>query len=744
MFKHSVYLIVIVFVLLGCGTEVEVDGNSDGNGSSPSNSNPSSNTTTGGNGTNDTSSPLLTSSEIGILPTSTYRDSYPVKVHGEANSKVYVNGVEVATTKSNGKATIDLNTSGNYGSSTDFEITLKNDRNQIKEKIEFSVKKEKPKVTRPQAIKLLRQTSFTSYETQIDEVMLNGEDAWITKQLNAVGAHDNPDDDYYGFLEDLIRRKYDVTTEEGKKALENPGEHFNASSPWNIIAFYESILLEKMFEREDQLRQRMALALSEIIVISQEASSGRALVWKSEALVQFYDNLYKNAYGNYRDVLKDTTMSSAMAYYLTYIGSNKATEKTAPDENYARELMQLFSIGVYKLNLDGSKILDEDRNPIPSYTQDDVTELARVFTGWDWASPLNLVGNFYGNLTPNAFNLLHDIQFNTLYHDFGEKNVLGKVIPANMGGKGIEEIDKVIDILMNHPNMAPHVSKHLIMRLVTSNPTPAYIARVATVFNDNGHGVKGDLKATVEAIIRDDEARGINEPENFGKVDTYLLGFTHFSSRLNVKSLKGDKKYSFKLWKGKVSELPMTAPTVFNFYTNEDRPNDVYFKENNLVAPEMTVRTDARLKMFMNVTGLETYDVYAMVELKRGARGGHVATTWEEFVAMVGPEAGLQWDLRDIYEEFIPGHSHWMQKIGTESRPIYRWVMTQAEPSHAEKKIRLEKLYDLLAIKFLGKKLPDEYRDAMVKHNHNTANPADMVQYAIRQIVNSSLFMVLD
>jgi hypothetical protein len=489
-----------------------------------------------------------------------------------------------------------------------------------------------------------------------------------------------------------------------------------------------------MFESKDQLRHRMALALSQIVVVSRHATTGISLAMKGEGLIKFYDDLYKHSFGNYRDVLK----SAAMSYFLTFLGNKKEDNvtNTAPDENYAREFMQLFSIGIYKLNLNGTKVLGSDGNPTPSYTQEDVSELAKVFTGWDWYSSVQDGeygdwGRGYGNDKYYIHNLIHDNKFTSKWHEYGEKKVLGQTIEAGLDGEA--DIDRAIDILMSNPNMAPHVSRHLIMRLVTSNPSSAYIARVASVFNDNGQGIKGDLKATLEAILLDDEARGVTVPDNFGKIDEFLLAFTHYSSRFNVKALpfishNGEKiynRYKFRwfLW---VKHLPLTANSVFNFYTNEDAPNDRYFQENNLVAPEFTTRSDSRLKKFMELTKSRTYDSYEVVELNATRIAWSSATTMEEWLEMSHVSVGLMYNSQDVYEYFLPIWKRY-------------WNL-----SEKERKEGVGKLVDFLAIKLLGKELPAFYREEIIAQIHIQANPVTVVQEVTRDIVNSSYFMVLD
>ncbi|MEA1953412.1 MAG: DUF1800 family protein [Campylobacterota bacterium] len=315
------------------------------------------------------------------LPQTTYKDSYTIEVVGQAGARVFVNGVEVAILKSNGKNYIELNTSGAYGSTSEFEIILKNNNNLETQALNISIDKAKAETSRLQAIKLLRQASYTSCETQIDEIMLYGEDAWIDKQLNTISAHDDLTDDYYGYLESVvriqIRDKPQYFKPEILQDLTTMYPESVSLHAHTMKTFYDRVLLDKIFESEDQLRHRMALALSQIVVVSTNATAGIALAWKGEGVIKLYDDLYKHSFGNYRDVLKSACVSSAMSYYLTFHGNKKedSVTNTAPDENFARELMQLFSIGIYELNLDGSKVLDANNNPIPSYTQDDVSQL---------------------------------------------------------------------------------------------------------------------------------------------------------------------------------------------------------------------------------------------------------------------------------------------------------------------------------------------------------------------------------
>lgn len=232
----------------------------------------------------------------------------------------------------------------------------------------------------------------------------------------------------------------------------------------------------------------MAFALSQILVVSRY---GGVLSGKPAGLANYYDVLVKNAFGNYRDLLFEVATHPVMGNYLSMMGSAKENPSTGalPDENFARELMQLFTLGLYKLNMDGSTVVDNNTGrPIPSYTQNDVQELARALTGWkssdvDFVEPMQVINKL---------------------HDSGEKKILDTTLPAGLTGQ--EELSRVIDILMSHPNIAPFVSKRLIQRFVTSNPSPEYVTRISTVFNDNGKGIKGDLSAVMKAILLDEEA----------------------------------------------------------------------------------------------------------------------------------------------------------------------------------------------------------------------------------------------
>ena len=369
---------------------------------------------------------------------------------------------------------------------------------------------------------------------------------------------------------------------------------------YQMSAWFETALFD-----EDQLRHRVAYALSQIIV---ESLAEPLFIRRAEALATHMDTLTKHSFGNYKELLLEVSHSASMGLYLTYNGSKKeqqvGTTTIYPDENYAREIMQLFTIGLDMLNLDGTAKLDSNGNTIPTYTQTDVNELSKVFTGWDLQK-----NDRFGQVFFKKGDLTKPLEFTPEHHDFGAKNILGQTIEA--GNDGTEDISSAIDILMAHPNVAPFISKQLIMRLVKSNPTPAYVSRVAMVFNDNGAGVKGDLNAVVKAIYLDKE---LWESSDIKKFKEPLLAYTQFLRAFKIEPMpvwRTSKTATVDIH-NRIYMLDPTAFlgqgvtrafTVFNFYSNQYIPNDTVFKQEKLSAPELQIQADAMLISYANKIG---------------------------------------------------------------------------------------------------------------------------------------------
>ena len=341
---------------------------------------------------------------------------------------------------------------------------------------------------------------------------------------------------------------------------------------------------------DDQLRQRVAFALSEILVISRNGP----LLTYPDARMSYYDMLVKHAFGNFEDLLQAVTYHPAMGKYLSYLGNAKADPEVGshPDENYAREVMQLFTIGLYELNMDGSKKLSNGK-PIPTYTQSDIRQMAKVFTGLsDNNGESGADGAFESHHTRTVPMVAFEDE-----HDKSEKRILHahKVIAA--GGDTKTDINAALHILFMHPNTAPFISRQLIQRLVTSNPTPAYIQRVSNVFANNGQGVRGDLKAVIKAILLDDEAlKDQHHSSTFGKFREPLLYVSHLFRAFHAQNaehilhLEDMELYKYRSFNFNGTDMmkqegSLEALTVFSYFTPDDAPS--ILKKQGLVAPEL-------------------------------------------------------------------------------------------------------------------------------------------------------------
>jgi uncharacterized protein (DUF1800 family) len=338
----------------------------------------------------------------------------------------------------------------------------------------------------------------------------------------------------------------------------------------------------------DQLRQRVAFALSEIYVTSDVASS---LANQPEALANYYDMLANDAFGNYRQLLQDVTLSPVMGNYLNMLRNAPANpaKGTAADENYAREVMQLFTVGLNLLHPDGSLQLDSTGQPIPSYDPEaTVVQTANVFTGWSYASTLAKP-----SFTGGAADWYDPMLLFPAFHDNTQKTIIGGVnVPANEGGAADLKIE--LDALFNHQNTGPFVSRELIQRLVTSNPSPGYIYRVAQVFANNGSGTRGDLGAVVKAILLDPEARSSTLLTNagFGKLKEPLLRQAAVYRAFNA--VASDNRFSIFNTDNTLGQTALDSPTVFNFF----EPGYVQsgtLASAGLYAPEFQITTASTL-----------------------------------------------------------------------------------------------------------------------------------------------------
>lgn len=386
----------------------------------------------------------------------------------------------------------------------------------------------------------------------------------------------------------LLADKVEEYHEFRKQGLNEP----NASA---AIRMYDYAWWQYHMSSNDLLRQRVAFALSEILVISKFSGFGN----RPFAFASFYDILLKNAFGNYRDILQDVTYNPAMGVYLTYLNNPKTdtTRNQFPDENYARELMQLFTIGLNELNLDGTEILDDDQNVTPTYDNLDIIEFSKIFTGLTWGDQ-DRFGR--GRIEEKSFTF--DLQMFNDDHEPGSKTLLnGFVIPDRGVVDGDADISDALDNLFNHPNIAPFVCKLLIQRLVTSNPKPEYLERVSKVFIDNGAGVRGDMKAVIKAILLDSESLSCENIKEigFGKMREPFIRYVHIAKAFDNHTLSGNHRNDMGRVLTYLDQTPNASPSVFNFFQQDYQPIGP-IEENKLVAPEFQITNSQSLTGYFN------------------------------------------------------------------------------------------------------------------------------------------------
>ena len=408
-------------------------------------------------------------------------------------------------------------------------------------------------ITKAEAFQFLNQASFGATETAAQGVISMRYEAWIDEQLTKPASLNLP------FLRSL--------------PIVLPMGQMNADRV--------DIWFRNELHGEDQLRQRVAFALSEIFVVSQLG----ALNGRPYSTTSYYDLLVEKAFGNYRDLIEDVTLHPAMGVYLSMLSNEKPdpANNIRPDENYARELMQLFSIGLVELNQDGSAKLDDAGNLIPTYDQSIIEGFAHVYTGWTYSRATR-----FRNAQRSLASDIEPMVLWPEFHDTGPKSILnGVTIPA--GQTGDQDLAAALDNIFNHPNVGPFMAIRLIQRLVTSNPSPGYVSRVAGVFNNNGSGVRGDLGAVVKAILLDDEAHPAMRMELDGKIKEPLLRLTQLWRAYDATSQSG--RYPFNFAYIVFGQGPLQASHVFNFFSPFYAPPGE-IRDSALVAPELEIATE--------------------------------------------------------------------------------------------------------------------------------------------------------
>ena len=439
--------------------------------------------------------------------------------------------------------------------------------------------------TKAEASRFLAQATFGPSEADINKLSGMSYGAWIDEQMAKPQT---------------LHRLY---INQATADLASVGQQI---SPTN---FFDSWWAQAI-GGDDQLRQRAAFALSEILVISFTDSTLRN---QTRGVASYYDMLGEKAFGNYRDILESVALHPMMGIYLSWLKNEKEDPATGrvPDLNFAREITQLFAVGEYKLNVDGSNQMGADGRPAPAYTSKDLEGLSQMFTGYSWYAGPQMTdrtrNRFYGNDASlerdwRPMQAYNNYTANTDFHSISQKNFWGVSVAPQTKSDNEGDFKLAIDTVFNNPSVGPFVAKQLIQRMVTSNPSPAYVGRVASVFNDNGKGVRGDMASVWKAILLDTEARTASTAPTYGKVREPVVRLANMLRAFNAKSTSTrytgigntDDPAS------RLNQTPMFAPTVFNFFRPGYVPTSKAITDAGVVVPELQITHDVSVAGYMN------------------------------------------------------------------------------------------------------------------------------------------------
>lgn len=576
--------------------------------------------------------------------------------------------------------------------------------------------------------------TFGATPALTEQLATLGPEAWVDAQLRMASAYDAPDDDWPTHLERTIEiaAAYDSKTDhfvvdpfDGTVAFnERKGNHLVRR--FQMGAWHDNVFGTPNYPllATDQLRQRTAYALGQLLVTSTGAPPLDA---HGEALACYSDLLARHAFGNYRALLGDVARSPAMGIYLSHASNRKASleNATRPDENFARELIQLFTLGLYLLSDGGEIVTDGAGNPRPVYTQNDVEELAKIMTGWTLAGSRDFeLRPSDGDYTrPMAFDpRWHEDEQDAYYGDQGDGfiQLLGTELPLNAAdripdgdGKATwSGLDASLDVLFAHPNIAPYVSLHLIRHFVTANPSPDFVARISAVFRDDGNGVRGNLAAVVKAILLDREAYA-QDAAIGGKVKEPLLAYSQLLRALDVRPMpdgamtdrddvpvRGVNFVHEGALPSVVGYAPMRAESVFGFFDPDHVPSDPTLGEAGLRAPEMGVMTDQFFANFNNFVGLIAARESVRFDqglADRGTRSIHNDRAYE--VSFMAPLAAMEMAMEgDANLDFSR-----LNEKDAEGREIYKEAAVGA-------------LVTWIDGALFGSAMPAVYRDALAQH----------------------------
>ena len=438
-----------------------------------------------------------------------------------------------------------------------------------------------------EAARFVLQTGIAASTADVAAVKTEGYSPWLDRQMAATSSSG---------VAWLAARGYTQV---------DTNRWFDRSEPADYMIW------NQLLGNAPAARTRAALALSEFFVVSTDGIDFR---WKSQGMARYWDILAENAFGNFRTLLEQVTLNPAMGQWLNTLGNRAADGRgRVPDENYAREVMQLFTIGLYQLNPDGTPRLGANGQPIETYTNIDVQELAKVFTGYDFdwtgttriADPAN-AGQFIDSFDYTQKPMTADptkwrSPRTTGYHSTEGKSFLGTSIPA--GTSATDSLKAALDTLFNHPNTGPFFARQMIQRLVTSNPAPGYVQRVAAVFADNGKGVRGDLNAVFRAVWLDDEAlAAANVTSNsFGKLREPILRLAQWARTFGASSKSGNWSVASTADpSNRLSQSPLRSASVFNFFRPGYVPANSNTAANSMVAPELQLVNESTAPAYVN------------------------------------------------------------------------------------------------------------------------------------------------
>lgn len=464
---------------------------------------------------------------------------------------------------------------------------------------------------------LMQSTLGASYDT-ISKVASAGIETWLDSQLNSsFDSNDTYENRTNIIWQDFKAQAISASGDNGSGNVIGVG---NATLPYNFyfrmawwhrtltkdnknISVQSNITNAKEIDDKDLVRHRIAQALSEIIVISDKSN----LELDALGMANFYDIFYKHAFGNYSDILKEVSLHPCMGVYLTHLNNKKENGNQHPDENYARELMQLFTIGLNELNQNGSEKKDSNNKNIPTYDNDDIKQLAKVFTGvkaskyqYEWPSQISgFVNGASVDLTDSSPKLHKTIPFidmqtpmieESSLHDTSAKTLLNGKVNISSGGTLVSDVNKAVDDLVAHENCAPFICKKLIQQLTSSNPSETYIQAVASKF-----GSSGDLKAVIKEIFVHSEAK-----TSAKKLKAPLFRITQLLRAFNVSNSSGKLWFRGDMVDTKLNQHVLSSPTVFNFYLPNYAPHGS-IENANEVAPEYQLHNSATSIAYVNM-----------------------------------------------------------------------------------------------------------------------------------------------